>query len=154
MNERLYAVCAELSISERTSHKGLFFKSIHGTLNHLLWADLLWLSRFTGDGSSAPPIGTDLFDDFEKLALARSDCDAKISDWANALDDEWLAGPVTFTSKTYNTSCTRPGWLLVSHMFNHATHHRGQLTAVLSQMGCDYGITDLPFMPEENLPDG
>ncbi|MEM6581636.1 MAG: DinB family protein [Pseudomonadota bacterium] len=47
-----------------------------------------------------------------------------------------------------NRAHTFPAWILVAHMYNHQTHHRGQLTTVLSQMGYDYGATDLPFMPE------
>ena len=47
MNERLYALCAGLDDDERKRDRGAFFGSIHGTLNHLLWGDRMWLGRFT-----------------------------------------------------------------------------------------------------------
>lgn len=61
---------------------------------------------------------------------------------------QWLAEPITYTSKIDGKTRTVQKWILVTHMFNHQTHHRGQVTTLLSQMGFDVGSTDIPFMPE------
>ena len=145
MNDRLYGICAEIQDAERKQDRQLFFGSIHGTLNHLLYVDIAWLSSFLNDQDSMPPIGVDLYEDFGKLRGARQKWDSKMIDWASSLDESWLAQQFGAEGSTW----TKPNWLLVAHVFNHGTHHRGQLTAVLSQLGHDYGSTDLSFMPEE-----
>jgi uncharacterized damage-inducible protein DinB len=147
MNERLYALCAGLPDEERRRDRGAFFRSVHGTLNHLLYADLAFLSRFTGDPPEVPPLGEDLYATFAELAAVRRTTDARLSAWAGTLTDVWLAAPFTYTSKVDGATRTVPTWILVVHLFNHQAHHRGQLTTLLSQMGHDPGITDLPFMP-------
>ncbi len=148
MNIRLYELCSRVPDTERKTDKGLFFGSIHATLNHLLYGDIAWLSRFLGNEDAVPVLGQELYADFRELAQARREWDSKISKWAAITDEVWLAAPFTFTSKVDGVARTKPAWVLVSHMYNHETHHRGQLTAVLSQMGYDYGATDIPFMPE------
>ena len=147
MNERLYALCAELPDAERRRDRGAFFKSIHATLNHIVYADLAFLSRFTGDPPRVPELGVDLFPDFDALQRARSALDARLCDWTETLQDDWLQDSLTYTSKVDGRTRTVPRWVLVAHVFNHQTHHRGQVTTLLSQMGHDMGSTDLPFMP-------
>ena len=73
--------------------------------------------------------------------------DARLIGWAATLTPEWLAETLTYTSKVDGATRTRPRWLLVVHLFNHQTHHRGQVTTLLTQQGNDPGSTDLPFMP-------
>ena len=147
MNERLYALCAGLPDAERRRDRGAFFQSIHGTLNHIVYADLAFLSRFTGDPPQVPDLGVDLYADFAALQAARSALDARLCDWSAALQDAWLQDSLTYTSKVDGRSRTVPRWVLVVHVFNHQTHHRGQVTTLLSQMRHDMGSTDLPFMP-------
>ena len=72
--------------------------------------------------------------------------DQDILDWTAGLTEAWLAQPLSWTSGVDGQTRTRPGWLLACHLFNHQTHHRGQLTTLLSQMGHDVGATDLPWM--------
>lgn len=148
MNERLYVLCASMSDDERKQDKGAFFGSIHRTLNHILYGDLAFLSRFTGAPVEVPELGVDLHSDFEELRLARSTLDQRIIDWSKALTPHWLEQKLTYTSNVDGASRTVQQWVLVAHMFNHETHHRGQITTVLSQMGLDVGTTDLPFMPQ------
>ena len=143
MNKRVYAVCAELDDVERTADRGAFFGSIHSTLNHLLYADLAFMSRFTGEPSEVPPLGVDLYDDFQALRDARTALDARLLAWADQLEPAWLAAPQTYVSKVDGRQRTRPRWVLVAHVFNHQVHHRGQLTTLLSQLGHDVGTTDL-----------
>jgi uncharacterized damage-inducible protein DinB len=147
MNERLYALCASLGEEERRRDRGAFWKSIHGTLNHLCYADLAFLSRFTGDPGEVPPLGVELYASFAELLADRNAIDARLDAWAGSLTDAWLAAPHTYTSRVDGRTRTAPAWVLVAHLFNHQTHHRGQLTTLLSQMGHDCGVTDLPFMP-------
>ena len=147
MNERLYAVCARLSDDERRADRGAFFRSVHGTLDHIVYADLAWLSRFTGDPPEVPPLGRELYADFVELRAVRILLDDRLDAWGSTLDAQWLAAPFTYASKVDGTMRTLPAWILVVHLFNHQTHHRGQLTTLLKQLGHDPGVTDLPFMP-------
>ena len=148
MNQRLYGLCGTIPDDERKRDRGAFFKSIHSTLNHIMYGDLAWLSRFTGDPPQVPALEVDLYDDFVALRSAREALDRRILQWASTLTDEWLRLALTYTSKVDGKVRTVPHWVLVTHMFNHQTHHRGQATTLLSQMGLDVGATDLPFMPQ------
>lgn len=147
MNQKVYAVCAEIDDAERRRDRGAFFRSIHGTLNHLLLGDRVWMCRFTGRQYPIAPMGVDLYDDFDELCAARVAMDQEILDWTAQLTGQWLSEPLTWTSGTDGQTRSRPRWLCVSHLFNHQTHHRGQLTTLLCQLGHDVGTTDLPWMP-------
>lgn len=147
MNERLYAVCAELPDAERRRDAGAFFKSIHGTLNHLVLADKLWLGRFSGNIFQVDSLDQELYVDFDDLRQARKQTDEDILQWANTLTDEILAGNLCYTSMVNPQPRQYEYWLAVTHFFNHQTHHRGQLTTLLSQCGKDCGVTDLLWLP-------
>jgi uncharacterized damage-inducible protein DinB len=147
MNEKLYALCAELSDEERRRDRGAFFKSIHGTLNHLLWGDRAFLIRLLKWELEIGKPSDVLFDDFAALTNERKRFDALMLDWANKLEDAALAQPIEFFSVVYQRRRRMPLYLMVVQMFNHQTHHRGQLTTLLSQLGLDPGVTDLPFIP-------
>jgi uncharacterized damage-inducible protein DinB len=147
MNEKVYACAGQLSDEERKRDRGAFFRSIHSTLNHLVWADRLWLARFTAHKVEPAPIGVDLYADFDHLRLARVEMDAEISNWAMTLRPNALGGPLTWFSGVAQKDMTRPLWLCVLQLFNHQTHHRGQVTTLLKQAGVDPGITDLPWAP-------
>lgn len=153
MNEKIYAACDRLTDEERKEDCGAFFKSIHSTLNHLLWADCMWLGRFAKGTSlekeyPKAALGSDLYDDWNALKAARMAMDADILAWAAMLDADWLGRDFTWYSGLTKSNRTKPAWLLVAHMFNHQTHHRGQVTTLLSQRGIDPGDTDLMLMPE------
>lgn len=147
MTERLYETCARLSDVDRRQDRGAFFKSIHSTLNHILFGDSIWMSRFTGKTFAHKGMGNDIHEDFEELRQAHLALAKEILDWAETLDPSWLDEDLTWTSSDGKRTATRPCWLLVTHLFNHQTHHRGQITTLLSQYGVDIGVTDLPFMP-------
>lgn len=147
MNEKVYAVCAGIDDAERKRDRGAFFRSIHGTLNHLLFGDRAWLGRFTGKPYETAPMGVDLYDDFAALRSARVAMDEDILAWSRNLTETWLRDDLSWTSGVDGKTRSRPGWLLASHLFNHQTHHRGQLTTLLCQQGHDVGPTDLPWMP-------
>ena len=147
MNRKVYEAAARLSDEERKADRGAFFGSIHSTLNHILWGDRVWLSRFNGKSYPVDKMGVDLFEDFGGLLDARRAMDDEIVAWTAQLDGMQLAGPLTWFSGVAQRELSRPRWLCVTQMFNHQTHHRGQVTTLLKQSGIDPGITDLPWAP-------
>jgi uncharacterized damage-inducible protein DinB len=148
-NENLYGVADKLSDAERRRERGAFFGSIQGTLSHLLWADRMWMSRLAGTPrpSGGIPESVSLYGDWSELKRERGAFDDAIVDWAERLDDAALAGELTWYSGAVKAERHEPIWLLVTHMFNHQTHHRGQVHCMLTQAGGKPGDTDLPFMP-------
>lgn len=147
MTAKLYDTCGQLSDADRKADRGAFFKSIHSTLNHLLFGDRAWIGRFTGKAYENRAIGDDLFEDFSELKAAHLEMADEIEAWSETLTPEWLSGDLRWTNTAGTVTRERPCWLLVTHLFNHQTHHRGQITTLLAQAGLDVGVTDLPFMP-------
>jgi uncharacterized damage-inducible protein DinB len=148
-NASLYGAAAGLDDAARKQDRGAFFRSIHGTLNHLMWGDTIWMSRFDGWEKPSVP-GQDsarYFDDFDALRAARIAADARIIDWARRLEPASLEGDLTWFSGVSQREMTQPKALLVMHMFNHQTHHRGQAHAMLTAAGARPEATDLPWMP-------
>jgi uncharacterized damage-inducible protein DinB len=149
-NENLYGVADRLPDEERRRGRGAFFGSIHKTLSQLLWGDRIWMSRFTD--LPRPPGGisdsVSLYADWEDLKSERSGFDRAIIDWANGIDPAWLAADHVYYSGATKREWKKPRWVLVTHMFNHQTHHRGQVHCLLTQAGGRPHDTDLPFMPE------
>jgi uncharacterized damage-inducible protein DinB len=147
MNERLYAVVGEFSAEERLRDRGAFFGSMHRTLNHILWGDRAWLARFTAQPYSVPAFGTDMYADFAELAREREATDTAILAWTGQLAPAWLDGDLEYRSASDGRLRRLARWIAVVHMFQHATHHRGQLSTLIAQAGKDIGATDLPWMP-------
>jgi uncharacterized damage-inducible protein DinB/ubiquinone/menaquinone biosynthesis C-methylase UbiE len=155
MNERVYAIASTLSDGERKRDQGAFFKSVHGTLNHLLLADRVWMGRFTGvdlHGDWLGPGGIrsldqELHADFEELRSERTKTDAEIQSFVLGLTSEKLTAPLRYVRK--GVTYEHPLWWSLSHLFNHQTHHRGQVTTLLMQAGRDPGVTDLIAMLRE-----
>jgi uncharacterized damage-inducible protein DinB len=148
MNRRLYAAADRLTPAQRNEDRGAFFGSVHGTLSHLLWGDRTWMSRF--DGWPAPEGGIKgspaLFPDWDALKAARIEADAGIEAWARRVTPDWLAGSLSWFSAAMGRDMTKPTAVLVTHFFNHQTHHRGQVHALLTGFGEKTGDTDLPFV--------
>lgn len=147
MNQKTYEGCAKLSDDERKRNLGAYFDSIHGTLNHILWGDRIWLGRFTGNPYPTGNIREWLHHDFEALRAARAALDEDIRTWAAGVTEEWLREPMTWKSGLYGVTRTHPRWVFVTQMFNHQTHHRSQVVTLLMQLSVDVGITDLPMLP-------
>jgi len=149
-NENLYGVADRLPDEARRRERGAFFGSIHKTLSHLLWGDRIWMSRFSS--VPRPPGGilesVSLYPDWENLKAERTAFDATILDWADGIDSSSLASDCSYYSGAAKREITKPLWLLITHMFNHQTHHRGQVHCMLTQAGGRPHDTDLPFMPE------
>jgi uncharacterized damage-inducible protein DinB len=147
MNDKIYAACAGLSAEELKRDRGAFFRSIHATLNHVLWGDRVWLGRFNGKTYPVGAIGVDLYDQFAELRAARHEMDQELLGWARSVTRAWLDEPMTWQSRVYAFSQTQPRWVLVVQMFNHQTHHRGQVHAMLTPLGIDVAPTDVPLLP-------
>ena len=154
MNEKVYAAASRLPVQELATERGAFFGSVMGTLNHLMVADLIWLKRFarhpTAHAALAPleatpiPVALDqrLYEDFSRLRERRAWLDGVIQAWADSLTAEDI-GHVLEYANTRGGHFRKGFAGLVMHFFNHQTHHRGQVTTLLSQAGVDVGETDL-----------
>jgi uncharacterized damage-inducible protein DinB len=145
MNRRLYAAAARLTDDARRLPRGAFWGAIHETLCHILWADLMWMSRF--DGWEKPAVAmadsTALIADFDELRRTRVDTDEKIFAWASRVSDAWLREDAVWYSGVLQRELRMPRGLLVTHFFNHQTHHRGQAHAMITAAGEKTGDTDL-----------
>ena len=160
MNERLYEVASTLTDDERRRDLGAFFGSIHATLTHLLICDRAWLARLCGDRSEfafcdarGAPLAVagfsdDIYPDFARLRSERRKTDERLSEWASALRPEDLVSEIAYKDSTGATH-RHALWWAVIHVFNHQTHHRGQVTTLLKQLGRDPGVTDLIAMLRE-----
>jgi uncharacterized damage-inducible protein DinB len=149
-NQNLYGVADVLSDEERRRERGAFFGSVHKTLSHLLWGDRVWMSRFAAlpRPEVSIPGSVSLYQDWEPMKRERAAFDETIVDWADRLDPDWLAGDLTYHSSSAKRDISKPTWLLVTHFFNHQTHHRGQVHCMLTQAGGKPHDTDLPFLAE------
>jgi uncharacterized damage-inducible protein DinB len=131
-NERLYAACAQLADADYRAPRQAFFGSIHGTLNHLLVADRIWMGRIEGPDSGLKQLNQILYEDFEALRAARVAEDRRIIHFMDGLSQETLNGVLTYKTTTGAPQETPLAWTL-AHVFNHQTHHRGQAHGLLSQ---------------------
>jgi uncharacterized damage-inducible protein DinB len=155
MNEKIYTAAARLSDVEQKRDRGAFFGSIHNVMNHILVGDRIWLGRLTGHVPEPGSIGPDgikqldhqLAANFEDLWRERNTTDTAIDALVTTLTSDSLAGSLTLVRK--GESREIPRWWAVTQLFNHQTHHRGQITTLLFQAGQDPGGTDLFAMLDE-----
>lgn len=148
-NQSVYAAADSLTDADRRRDRGAYFGSIHRTLNHILWGDHIWMHRFAGTPApKAPtiPESTDQIDNWDELKRERNSFDDVIANWAADLSPDWLAGTMTWFSVAANREISAPHALLVTHMFNHQTHHRGQVNAMLTAAGARSDDTDLMLL--------
>ena len=145
MNRRLYDAAARLSDAERRRDRGAFWHSIHGTFNHLVWGDQIWMSRFDGWEPPGVPLrrSDTMIEDFAELRRARERIDAGVSAWAERVSAAWLGEEQVWFSSSAECDLKRPRTLLVMHFFNHQTHHRGQAHAMIAAAGEKTGDTDI-----------
>lgn len=132
-NERLYAACAELPEEEYHRPRQAFFGSIHGTLSHVLVGDRLWLARIEGQPAPHQRLEEQPYASFQELRAARSAEDRRIIDLVDATEEEALGGEVRYRLITRPVPVATPLHLCWLHLFNHQTHHRGQVHDQLAQ---------------------
>ncbi|HWG07306.1 MAG TPA: DinB family protein [Beijerinckiaceae bacterium] len=131
-NARLYAAAAALSDVNYRADRGAFFKSLHGTLNHMLVADRIWMRRFTGTGETVDKLNAILFDDLPALETARRAEDERIINWIDGVDEAALAGSIRYRSVSVPREYEQELAPALAHFFNHQAHHRGQAHAILT----------------------
>ena len=144
-NRHLYDAVSKVADEDYRLDRGAFFKSIHGTLNHLIAADRIWMKRFTNEGDAPNRLDVILYDDFSLLKVAREAEDARIINWIDDLRDEAFAGRFTFTTITDMRTISQRLAPTLAHFFNHQTHHRGQAHALLTGLGAEGPVLDLVY---------
>jgi uncharacterized damage-inducible protein DinB len=142
-NGRIYEAAQALSEEEYRADRGVFFRSMHGTLNHLLATDRIWMKRLTGGGEAPGSLDAIVAETLLELTVARQAEDARLETYVAQLSDEDLNGPLSYSSLSNPQPFTQPLWSVLAHVFNHQTHHRGQAHAVLTSLGKDGPSLDL-----------
>ncbi len=152
-NENLLTATDTLTDAERQKDRGSFFGSIQNTFSHIFWGDQIWLSRFAGTTAPSGGIAESLAlaEDWPAYRSARKTFDQRILQWANEVSPDWFEGDLKWYSGAIGRDITKPKNMLVVQLFNHQTHHRGQIHAMLTAAGAKPDDTDVPFMPESYL---
>ena len=149
VNDQLYDTVAGMPDAAYRQDRGLFFGSIHRTLNHLMVVDRLWTGRIAGVDRGVRALDQVLYDDFADLRAARRVEDQTLIDLVARLDAAALAAPVRYRRIIGDgEQTTRCDYVLVT-LANHQTHHRGQLHAALGQAGIGLPPLDVVFFLEE-----
>ena len=151
-NRRLYQACGRLGEAQRKRERPAFFGSIHGTLNHIMVGDRIWLARFEGEEVPSTNVDAILYEGFEELREARRAEDARIEAFASGLDERFLGGEIRYTNNEGNAPAD-PVHLLVAPLFNPQTPHRGQVHDILSQTAVPPPVLDLHRIIRPN-PEG
>jgi uncharacterized damage-inducible protein DinB len=138
-NRRLYDAAAQLSDADYRADRGAFFGSMHGTLNHLLTADWVWMHRFTGQGPSPTKLDAIQHERLGDLRVAREAEDRRIVAYVDGLSEKQLAGTIRYRRVTTPDEIEQALGPALAHFFNHQTHHRGQAHSIL----CGFGHRDL-----------
>ena len=146
INRHLHEICDQLSDDERKRDLGAFFGSIHGTFNHLLLVDRLWMGRLTDQPFHVNSLAQELYTDWEELKRERARAAADLKRFVHSLDEKALDRPVSYRNTRGRQRAFSVGTIL-THLFHHQTHHRGQITVLIGQLGHDFGETDLIGMP-------
>jgi uncharacterized damage-inducible protein DinB len=144
-NGRLYDAVSRLTDEQYRADRGAFFKSVHGTLNHLLVTDRVWMHRFTGEGEAPNRLDAILFETFDELRAAREAEDRRIVDYVDGLDDARIAGTIKYRRVSTPEQFEQELAPALAHWFNHQTHHRGQVHALLTGLVGQAPELDLLF---------
>jgi uncharacterized damage-inducible protein DinB len=143
VNERLYEAAAKLGDADYRADRGAFFGSLHGTLNHLLLGDRIWMHRFTGEGEEPKQLDAILHDDFDSLRAARRVEDGRLITYVERLSEADLRGTIRYRSTRSPAEIEQYLAPLLLHFFNHQTHHRGQAHCLLTAIAGEAPSFDL-----------
>ena len=148
-NGRLYRMASRLPDEQYRRDVGAYFKSLHGTLNPIMCADLIWMRRLTGAGEQPTHLAAIVFDDLPSLSAARLQEDQRIIAYGESLSDAQMEE--TWAYQTLNgTPQKQRRREILAHLFNHQTHHRGQAHSILTVLGvCEPDGLDLLLMQWE-----
>jgi uncharacterized damage-inducible protein DinB len=148
-NRRLYDAAALVSDREYRADRGAFFKSLHGTLNHLLVGDRVWMRRFTGEGEAPTRLDAILYEDFHDLWRAREIEDRRIESYVDGLDERALNASFSYSTITSPAKVEQVLSEALDHFFNHQTHHRGQAHCLLTAIMGTAPSLDLVMLQRE-----
>lgn len=147
-NDRLYAACGQLAPEAYFAQRPCAFGSIHATLNHLLATDRVWLGRLTGEGHDIPSLDHIVCADFASLAQARRAEDERLARVVGEIaETRDLDGDLVFVGLGGGPQRSTPLRVVLSHLFLHHAHHRGQVHALLSQTEVAPPALDLMYFP-------
>lgn len=147
-NRRLFDAAGELSGADYRADLGAFFGSVEGTLNHLLVADSIWMARFAGEAPPPWPLDARPHAELAALRSARAALDARIEAHAAALGEAEIGGELVYRN-TAGKAFRQPRAQVLAHFFNHQTHHRGQVHALLTRLTGDAPPLDLLYYLRE-----
>jgi uncharacterized damage-inducible protein DinB len=148
-NRVTYSAADMLDDEARQGDRGAFFGSIHRTLSHLLWADQIWFSRLGQCEKPDQPLAQsgDMVSEWVELQSLRQSMDAVILTWADAFPAGPISGKLDWFSGAAGREVSAPLGVVLPHIFNHQTHHRGQVHAMLTAAGCKTEDSDIFLMP-------
>jgi len=144
-NERIYNACEQLESASYHQNRRAFFDSIHGTLNHLLLADRIWMGRITGVAYEFISLGDELYPTFSLLSSARQTEDVQIIAYIQDLQPEAIIAELSYSKSAGQQYC-QPLWQCLTHLFNHQTHHRGQVHQMLGEANIVTPVLDMVAM--------
>lgn len=144
-NRRLYDAAAAMDDGQRKRDVGAVFGSLHGTLNHLIVTDRIWMRRFTGEGPEHKRLDEVPYPDFDELRAAREVEDERLIGFAASVTPEALAADFSYVRTSTPEPITQPLGPAVAHLFNHQTHHRGQCHHMITAAGGEAPPLDLAF---------
>ena len=147
-NDNVFTFCDEIGLEARQLDRGMFFGSIHNTLDHICVVNRSILTFLDGVFPERNPQGHVVWSDWEELKSVRVEQDDLLSKGAQDWTEDWLAGKTVKRDPLGDDLPAISRWVMVVQLFNHQTHHRSQVTSVLHSMGIDYGATDIPWRPE------
>lgn len=146
-NDNIYTICEEIGPEERKRDRGMFFSSVHNTLDHICVVNRSILTFLDGTLPERNPPGFAVWPDWEDLKATRLEQDNLLSQGAREWTEDWLAGKTIKRDPKGKDLPEVPRWVMVVQLFNHQTHHRSQVTSALHSMGIEYGTTDIPWRP-------
>jgi len=147
MNENLLFASAQFSDEERKLNRNVPFNSLHGLWNHLLHTNRIWMSRFDGTPYPFNTLADEIYTDFDELRHEFTLTDTRIEEFADSLTEERMISRLKYVRASDGAPRDIIFWVAVQQYFNHQTHHRGQITALIEQMGGDCGVTDFAALP-------
>ncbi|WP_349360868.1 DinB family protein [Stappia sp.] len=149
-NARLIADARKLTDEEYHRDLGAFFRSVHGTLDHLLVADLVWMQRFTGEGDPLDSLDEALTEDLGELAKRREKLDARLRSFVETSSEADFLRNILYRTIRRPLVTEQPLGAALMHVFNHQTHHRGQVHAFLTMLGQTPQALDLIYFQRDS----
>jgi len=143
-NKKLYDVVETLSPADFAKDGGAYFKSIQGTLNHLMFGDWAWVLRLRGKSSAHLVMDKIYHADFASLKQARLEADEDLITFVTEMSDDFLSGTITYNN-IQGVEYTMPVAMVLTHIMNHGTHHRAQVHTLLTQLGLEVPSLDLIY---------